>query len=263
VNAAPAIRIRGLSAVIDGREILHGIDAEVPHGACVSVIGPNGAGKTTLLRCLLRLVNEWSGSIEIDGRCLGSCRQRELALVLSYVPQADGRSYPFTVREFVAMSRYPHQGAFAAPGEADRQAVGRALDLTGMAGLADRLMDTLSGGERQEALIAAALAQEARILLLDEPTAFMDYRHQVRIREILRQVRTETGAAIVMVTHDANAAIGASDAVLALRDGAVTWSGSAERLADPAVLRTIYGIDFLLTAHPGSGRPLAVPREAT
>ncbi len=258
---APVVEVRDFTFAIEGHRILDGVSMAAGEGRHLSVVGPNGAGKTTLLKCLLRVLAGGSGEIRVAGRRLEDYTQLELARVVSYVPQPGGGAFPFTVGEFVGMSRYAHLGPFGSLRSEDRRAVERSLALTGMTGFVDRQMATLSGGERQEVLIAAALAQDARVMLLDEPTAFLDYRHQVSIRSILRQVRA-AGTSIIAVTHDVNSALLAGDEVLALREGRVVHSGPAAGLGDPEVLRGIYGIDFAVSENPATGRVTVAPREA-
>jgi iron complex transport system ATP-binding protein len=157
------------------------------------------------------------------------------------------------------MARYAYEEPFAGQRPEDRRAVDDALELTGLTPLADRSLATLSGGERQQAFIAAALAQRARALLLDEPTAFLDYRHQVRVHAILRSIRQETRTTICIVTHDLNEAVAVADRVLALREGQVAFAGTCDELLDPAVLRDIYDVEFTLVDRGEGLRPLVVP----
>jgi iron complex transport system ATP-binding protein len=175
------------------------------------------------------------------------------------VPQADGRSFPFTVKEFVMMGRYPHLSPFSSFRKHDREVVQDVLALTGSADFADRDMNTLSGGERQKVLIAGALAQEARILLLDEPTTFLDPRHQSEIHMLLQRLNRSHRITIVAVTHDINSAAQWSDRILALRNGSVHYLGSAEALMTNAVLAAVYDKTFLFVNHPQTGRPVVLP----
>jgi len=256
---APLLEVRDLGLTVEGRPLLDGVSFAVEPGQALAVVGPNGAGKTTLLRCLLHIHESWSGTIRLAGRSLRELRPRQRARALSYVPQLDGRSLPFRVRELVRMARYAYQEPFAGQRPEDRRAVDDALEITGLTPLADRSLATLSGGERQQAFIAAALAQRARALLLDEPTAFLDYQHQVRVHAILRSIRQETRTTICIVTHDLNEAVAVADRVLALRDGRVAFAGSCDELLDPAVLRDIYDVEFTLVDRGAALRPLIVP----
>ncbi len=257
----PLIEVRDLSMDVGSARLLDKLSFTVADGASLAVLGPNGAGKTTLLRCLLRIHQGWTGEIRIQGREIRELRQRQLARRLSYVPQLEGRHFPFTVRNFVAMSRYPHRDAFGGSTAGDRKAVDRALDLTDLRALADGSMEVLSGGERQQVLIAAALAQEAHILLLDEPTAFLDYRHRVRIHEILATIRAETGTTTVLVTHDLNEALAVSTEALALRDGKRVFLGPVSGLLDPAVPSKIFDVSFEVIDRGEDAPAILVPGE--
>ena len=255
------ISIRDYSFSAGGKRILQDVSLTVAAGEFLSIIGPNGAGKTTLLKCLVRINTGGSGGILLGGRPLESYTQRALARLVGYVPQSDGRSLPFTVEEFVRMSRYPYLGPFAAYGPDDDRAMRGALELTGMAHLSGRLLDTLSGGERQTVLIAAALAQETPILLLDEPTAFLDPRHVADIHRILRRINHERGVTVVAVTHDINGAALLSDRIAILREGSATFTGSPREVMRDEVLSPVYGKPFLFVNHPKTGLPLIVPEE--
>ena len=203
----PALEIQALSFSVRGEDILRDVSVRMHAGEHWSIIGANGAGKSTLLKCLLRIHTGWRGRVSMFGRPLESYSQRELARRIAYVPQAGGgQRYPFTVRQFVMMGRYAYSGPFGSAHRGDADAVGTALTRAGVTALAERSMDTLSGGERQKVLIAASLAQGGDILLLDEPTAFLDYRHQAEVSDILRTINTRYGATIVRVTHDVNGA---------------------------------------------------------
>jgi len=243
-----------------GQEILHGLDLQVPAGQVLAVVGPNGAGKSTLLRAVAGLVPRTGGSILLAGRPVERYGRRALARVLAYVPQSDGREVPFSVRAFVEMGRYPHLGRWGSLTASDLDAVRWALDVTETAQLAERTLDSLSGGERQRVVIAGALAQGGSILLLDEPTSFLDYRHQVQILALLGRLHREAGMTVVVVTHDLNSSLAAANAVLALGEGRATFHGPPRDLLTTGTLRTIYGTEFLLAARPGAELPLVVPR---
>lgn len=257
--AEMAIEVRGFSFRLGRKEILRDISFEVRRGEYLSIIGPNGAGKTTLLKCLDRILAGGSGEIRVAGRPLASYHQRELARRLSYVPQADGRQFPFTAEQFVLMGRYPYLSPFSSIGPEDRRAVHEALEQTGTLEFADRLLGTLSGGERQKVYIAAALAQGAETLLLDEPTTFLDYRHQTEIRDVLVRANRESKVTMVAVTHDVNRAVLDSDRILALVEGRLVFCGRPEELMTPEVLARIYQTSLVLVEHPSTGLPVIVP----
>lgn len=261
--AAPLIEARSLGFAVEGTPLLEDVSFALPRGEALAILGPNGAGKTTLLRCLLHIHRGHRGEIRVAGRPLASLRPRERARLLSYVPQLEGRSVPFTVREFVEMGRYAYLEPFAGLRPEDRAAVERALDLTGMTAFTARPLATLSGGERQQVYVAAALAQEAEALVLDEPTAFLDYGHRVRIHEILGAVRAEARTSIVLVTHDVNEAVAVADRALALRQGRVAFEGCAAELLDPALLESVYGVPFALVPREAGAPPLVVPAAPT
>ncbi len=254
-----ALAIADLRVHAGDRAVLDGVTLTAGEGEHISVVGPHGAGKTTLLRCLIRACRPASGSIRVFGKDLGAYKPKELARLVGYVPQGDRSLAPFTVREFVMMGRYPYLRAFSPPASSDRDAVERALADTGMEPFAERAMPTLSGGECQKAFIAAALAQEPRILLLDEPTTFLDPGYQDEVARLLTRVTRERGATVVAVTHDINAAALASARIFALGAGTVVYAGSARAFMDNAVLARVYGREFLLAPHPRTGTPLIVP----
>ncbi len=258
----PALVVSNLTFRRGKRRVLTDVSFEMRQGETVSVIGPNGAGKTTLLKCLLRMLPAYSGEVRLMGRPLESLRQKELARLVAYVPQAEELTVPFTVEEFVLLARFPHLSPFSTLREADRAAAREAMELTDLAPLASRRMDALSGGERQRAYFAAALAQETPLLFLDEPTAFLDYRHQDEIREVLALARARVAGSlsVLSVTHDVNRAAVESDRILALSEGRIVFDGPPESLMCPDVLGSIYGGSFITVPHPGTGPPMVVPR---
>jgi iron complex transport system ATP-binding protein len=253
------IRVEGLGVRLGEAEILRNITISVGRGEFLSVIGPNGAGKSTLLRCLDGIIEPTAGEVTIDDRRLADYDRRELARTVSFVPQPDGSVLDFTVRSFVEMGRYPYLRAWAALTRADKAAVDEAMVLTETAYLADRSLASLSGGERQRASIAAALAQGGSILLLDEPTSFLDYRHQVQILDLVDRLHREKKLTVVAVTHDLNSTVAFSESVLALKDGRVARIGPPGELLDEKVLAEIYGADFRLVAGGHGGLPLVLP----
>ena len=239
--------------------ILDRVSFAAREGEYLAIIGPNGAGKTTLLRCLDRIYTDGEGTILLNGKRLEGYSRRTLSKIVSYVPQADGRYFPFTVKEFVMMGRYPHLSPFSSFKKEDRTVVQEVLGLTGSADCAERNLNTLSGGERQKVFIAAALAQEGQILLLDEPTTFLDPKHQSEINSLLRRLNRKFGITIIAVTHDINSAAQWSDSVLALRNGRTHYLGSAEQVMNNQVVQGVYDKSFLFVKHPQTGRPVIIP----
>ncbi len=254
-----ALEVERYSLRLGERQVLRDVSFSVARGQWAAIIGPNGAGKTTLLKSLNRILRGGQGGIRIAGAPLDSYRQVDLARRVSYVPQTEGRTAPFTVREMVEMARYPHLGPLAPVRPEDRAAIEHALKETGMASFAERPMDALSGGERQKALLAAALAQQAEILLLDEPTAFLDPSQQSDVLAVLGRVHREKSVTIVSVTHDLNEALTHADRVIALRDGAIVFDGTPAALVQNGALKKIYDHEFVIGTHPKTGQPVLFP----
>ena len=258
----PLVEIRDLSFAFGRTSVFRSVSLSVEEGDYVAVIGPNGAGKTTLLKHINRLLSPSGGALQVAGRPVASYPRRELARLIGYVPQAEGRRWPFSVREFVLMGRYPYLSPFTPISRSDRAVADEMLALTETTTFADRGMEALSGGERQRVLIAAALAQQARLLLLDEPATFLDPHHQAHVLRVLRRVNREQGVTIVSVTHDINTAALNSRSIVALRAGEVVFRGSPESVMDNEVLERVYGMSFHFTTHPVTGQRVVVPEAA-
>lgn len=248
-----------VSVSLDGKPIVRNVSFTLSAGASMAVIGPNGAGKSTLLKCLLRLIAPDKGSVRLFDKDIRDYDRRALARTVGYVPQAGTGSMPFTVEEFVLMARYPYLSPFSPFTRTDRDAARDAMDRADVTVFAGRMLHTLSGGERQKVYIAAALAQEPRVMLLDEATAFLDYRHQVEILELIARLRHEIGLTVVSVTHDLNQGVLDCDAVLALKGGAVVYAGPPDALLKDGCLEGIYDTPFRLLGEPGSGAVYVVP----
>ena len=255
--------VRDVSLRRAERRVLHAVSLSLGKGERLALVGPNGAGKTTLLKCLNRILTGWSGSITLAGRDLAAYGHRELARWMAYVPQAGVQTSPFSVEAFVLMGRYPYQGFLARQDKRDRRAVDEALDLTDTAFLRDRPLHALSGGERQRVILAAALAQEARILLLDEPTVFLDPRHEAAFCAVLTRVHRERDLTMITATHDLNRAVLMHDHVVALKEGRVLFSGPPASFMTRATLQEVYDNPFLLTTHPDTGHPMVLPEVTT
>jgi iron complex transport system ATP-binding protein len=255
----PRLETRDLKVRLGETDVLNGVSLRAGADELVAIIGPNGAGKSTLLRALDGLQTVNGGVVEVDGRLVSDLKRRELARLISYVPQNDVPADGYTVRAFVEMGRYPHLAAWSALTGDDRRAVDEALDLTETHHLAARSMKTLSGGERQRVWIAAALAQGGTILLLDEPTSFLDYRHQVQVLDLRERLYAEEGYTVVAVTHDLNGLVADADTVIGLVEGRVEFAGPPRELFHAASLERIYGNDFFLVAGGRHGLPLVMP----
>ena len=235
---------------IGDRKILSGIDLQLSARECLAVVGPNGAGKTTLLRLMAGLLSPTAGELLCGSRPYAELGQRELARQIAYVPQSRPLRVPLTVRQLVQLGRYPYLSAFRlAPSRNDYQVVRRSLAVAGMADLADRQLETLSGGERQSAYIAAALAQEAAILVLDEPTTYLDPRHQREVAALLLRLKAEEGLGILVATHDLNFASLIADRMVALKEGAMAACGRPAELLKPERLEEIFDAPFSVVRH--------------
>ena len=240
--------------------VLRGVDLELQPGELLGIIGPNGGGKTTLLNLLAATIAPTAGSIELFGRPASAYTSRERARLAAMVPQETAVAFAFRVEEIVLMGRAPHLGRWRFEGRADLAAAREALELTGIADLAGRRFHELSGGERQRAMIAKALAQESRLLLLDEPTAFLDLRRQVEIYELIRGLAAERGLAVLAVSHDINLAALFCDRLAVLCGGRIEAAGPPEEVLQAERLSRVYGVRVELAAHPERpGAPLVFP----
>ncbi|MDD5309559.1 MAG: ABC transporter ATP-binding protein [Deltaproteobacteria bacterium] len=254
-----AIEIRDLTLMLGKKTVLGGISLDVPLGSHVAVIGPNGAGKTTLLKCLMGIYRPTGGGIRLFGRPLGDHSRRALARTVSFVPQSDELSSSLSVDDFVLMGRYPYLDPLAPATAADRNAVDDALRLTDIVPLRHRALDSLSGGERQRALVAAVIAQGAKVMLLDEPTGSLDPRHKAEILGLIEHLRRTLNLTIVTVTHDINEAALWSDRVVALKQGRVVFSGDGWNLMCGGVLEEVYEKRFVFAAQPDTGALFVAP----
>jgi iron complex transport system ATP-binding protein len=239
-----SFKIQNLSIAYAEKQVLKDVSLEIQPGDFLSIIGPNGAGKSTLLKCLCGILNGWTGNIQLHGKPLAKFSARERAQLISYVPQTVTHRLPFSVEEFVAMGRYPHLSPFSTLSSSDREQIEYALETVGMQDFRERQMDTLSGGERQMVMIAAALAQGGKTLVLDEPITFLDYRHQVDVMQTLQQLNREKGFTVITVNHDLHSALHFSTKLTALKNGAQIRTGSPQDFRDENFLQELYGTPF-------------------
>ena len=241
-----------------GSPVVSGVSIAIGRGTLWSVLGPNGSGKSTLLRTVLGLLRPLQGEVRLFGTAVGRWERRALARRVAWVPQSFDGDPGFTGLELVLMGRAPHQGAWGLPGAKDLAVAHAALAELGVPALAGRIVSRLSGGERRLLLVARALAQEPDLLLLDEPTAFLDLQHQAQVLERVR-ARVRAGLAAVAVLHDPNLAAAFSDAALLLRDGRVLGQGASSGLLDAERLGALYGLG-LSEARTEEGHRLFAPR---
>ena len=255
------ITVKNLSLTIAKTPILRDISFSVAEGEYVSLIGPNGAGKTTLLRCLLGVHGDYLGEIYLKGRLSRSYTHRERALAVSYVPQTQDTGFPLTVHDFIMQGRYPHLKPLSPPSPEDIEQVEDALEVTATSVFRDRKLRTLSGGERQKVYIAAALAQGPPLILLDEPTAFLDYHHQADILRLLKKINTEHRTTVLTVNHDLNSAARWSDRLIAIKDGTVAFDGPPDELLEPEKLEALFETRFRLVKEPEQPLPLVIAHD--
>ena len=237
------------------------VSFSVAFGEVVGVVGPNGSGKSSLLKLLAGLLRPQSGSIRLIGQAINGLTPLAIARTLAMVPQEQHLIFPFTVAETVLMGRFPHRQAgwwslgMEVERSEDLSAAHQAMVETDIVDLADRLLSDLSGGERQRVMIARALAQEPRILLLDEPTAFLDLNHQIELCSLIQRLAKERPLTVVLVSHDLNVASLLCDRILIMKDGKICAQGTPAETIRPEVLRAVYGCDVVVDSHPQRGVP--------
>jgi iron complex transport system ATP-binding protein len=257
VSGDPWIAVRGLEQRAGGRTILGPLDLDVRRGECLAVVGPNGAGKTTLLRTLAGLLRPYRGELRLEGRLFAGFARRQLARRIAYVPQIRPSRVPLKVEEVVLLGRYPHLSSLQlAPRAADFAAVEAALAAAGIGALRGRAVDALSGGERQAVFIASALAQEADLLVLDEPTIHLDALHQRDLVALLLRLKAATERTVVLATHDLNLASLLGDRLLGLREGKVIAVGRPAEIIEPETLDRLFSARFEIVR--AGARPVTV-----
>lgn len=254
------LEARDLRAAYDGQDVLHDLTLAVLPGQVLGVIGPNGAGKTTLLRALAGLLAPSRGAVLVGGRDVTALGDRERARALGLVPQIETQAWPVTVYRLVSMGRAAHRGWLMPLTEDDHRVVDEALERMALSALRERPVTTLSGGERQRALIARALAQQPRVLLLDEPTAHLDLRYQATILALVRElVQSDDGLAVVISLHDLNLAALFADRLALLAEGRLQRVGPPRDVLTASLLSEVYGVEIVVGQHPVHGTPLIAP----
>ena len=241
------------------RTVVREVDLALPDGKVTAIVGANACGKSTLLRGLARLVAPQGGAALLDGHDVHRLPTREVARQVGLLPQSPLVPEGVTVADLVARGRHPHQGLWRRWSSADEAAVTEALALTGTSDLADRPVDELSGGQRQRVWLAVALAQETGLLLLDEPTTYLDLAHQVAVLDLLRELNRTRGTTLVMVLHDLGLAARYADHVVALRDGRVHAAGPPHEVVTEETVHAVLGLECRVVPDPVAGTPLIVP----
>lgn len=231
-----------LSVLYGRRKALTDFSLSMEKGEIRALVGPNGSGKSTALQALAGLITPSSGKAQIEGTAVAAMSRRAIAKKLAFLPQQPAAPDEMTVAQLVRQGRFPHVGLFRSYGRKDEEAIEWALESTGLARFADRTLQELSGGERQRAWISAALAQEADILLLDEPTSFLDIGYQVEVLDLVHRLSRERGVTILMAIHDINQAIAVSDRISLLEKGALRFDGAPRALAESGLIERIFRV---------------------
>jgi iron complex transport system ATP-binding protein len=235
------------------------LSIDVPDGRVSVLIGPNGSGKSTLLRALARLLKPKDGAVVLDGKQIQDYSTKEVARRLAILPQTLVAPEAITVEELVAYGRFPQRRSIAGLRDEDRDAIEWAMHVTNTIGVRDRPVDQLSGGQRQRAWIALVLAQGTDLILLDEPTTFLDIAYQLEVLELLKHLNEFAGKTVVMVLHDINMACEYAHRLFALRDGKMVAEGDPQEVLTADLIRTVFGIDAHIVYHPTSGSPMCIP----
>ncbi|GAB2876366.1 ABC transporter ATP-binding protein [Streptomyces mayteni] len=258
-SAAHALAAENLTLGYGDRVVVSALDLTVPPGGITAIVGANACGKSTLLRSMSRLLAPRAGRVVLDGRAVHRLPAKELARTLGLLPQSPVAPEGITVLDLVGRGRHPHQGVFSRWHERDDAAVASALEATGTADLADRAVDELSGGQRQRVWIAMALAQQTDLLLLDEPTTFLDVSHQVEVLDLLTDLNRTRGTTIVMVLHDLNLAARYAHHLVALAAGRLHAAGPPAEVLTEETVRAVFGLASRVIVDPVSGSPLMLP----
>ena len=257
------LQTSGLRLKYDQRTVIAGLSVEIPEGKVTMIVGANACGKSTLLRGLARLLKPAAGMVTLDERDIHRRPAREVARTLGLLPQHPTAPDGITVRDLVGRGRYPHQGFFR-PGPAggspdDGRAVQQAMAATETLDLADRNVDELSGGQRQRVWIAMALAQETEVLLLDEPTTYLDLAHQVEVLDLITDLNRQRSTTVAIVLHDLNLAARYADHIIAMKNGRIAAEGAARAVVTEELVREVFGLESRVLPDPVSGAPLIIP----
>lgn len=258
-TTAPGLSTEALTVGYEQRIISENLNVRIPDGSFTVIVGPNACGKSTLLRALARLVRPRSGQVLLDGKSVASLPAKELARRLGLLPQSSIAPDGITVADLVARGRYPHQKLLRQWSAQDEAAVAEAMRATGITPLSGRLVDELSGGQRQRAWVAMVLAQQTPLLLLDEPTTFLDIAHQIELLELCRDLNQDKGHTLVAVLHDLNHASRYANNIIAMKDGAVVAEGAPSDVITEALVEDVFGLPCRIIEDPVSGTPLVVP----
>jgi iron complex transport system ATP-binding protein len=258
-NARVRLAAEGVTLAYDESVVVRDLDLELTEGSFTAIVGPNGCGKSTLLRALGRLMRPTTGQVLLDGRAIARTPTREVATVLGLLPQTPVAPDGLTVADLVARGRHPHQSWLRQWSGDDESVVAEALAWTDLAELADRPVDALSGGQRQRAWISMALAQGTDLLLLDEPTTYLDLSHQIDVLELVGRLHAERGRTVVLVLHDLNLAARYAQRLVAMQDGVLVASGTPEEVLTESLLADVFDLEARVLPDPVTGTPMVVP----
>ncbi|WP_182546112.1 ABC transporter ATP-binding protein [Halosaccharopolyspora lacisalsi] len=258
-RASTRLHARDLRLAYGERVVVDGLDIDVVDGTITGVIGPNGCGKSTLLRALGRLLQPKQGQVLLDGKRIHKMSTKEVARVLGLLPQSPAAPEGLSVADLVARGRHPHQAWYRQWSGGDENAVAEALEMTGILDLAERGVDELSGGQRQRAWLSMALAQGTDLLLLDEPTTYLDLSHQVDVLDLIGRLHDDSGRTVVMVLHDLNLAARYADRLVAMKDGAVVAEGLPHEVLTESLLAEVFDLKARVIDDPVTGTPMVVP----
>ncbi|MBF6101670.1 ABC transporter ATP-binding protein [Nocardia cyriacigeorgica] len=242
-----------------GRTISEDLSADIPDGSFTVIIGPNACGKSTLLRALARLLAPESGTVLLDGKAISSYPAKEVARRIGLLPQTSTAPDGIRVADLVARGRYPHQSLLRQWSQADAEAVATAMAATGVTELSARSVDELSGGQRQRVWIAMVLAQDTPVILLDEPTTYLDIAHQIQLLDLCRTLNRESGRTVVAVLHDLNHAFRYADHLIAMRDGQIRAVGPPGEIVTADLVRSVFDLGCRVIEDPETGAPLVIP----
>lgn len=257
--AAPAISTDRLSLAYADASVTADLDIALARGQVTAIVGPNGCGKSTILRGLARLLRPSTGAVYLHGQDIQRLPVKALARQLTSLPQSPEIPSGVTVWDLVGYGRFPHQGLLRSRSTSDLESMEWAVEVTGLQPLRDRAVDTLSGGERQRAWIAMALAQKTDVLLLDEPTTFLDIHYQIDVLSLVRRLNHEHGITVGWVLHDLNQAAAYSDRIIMLRQGRVVVEGPPHQVMTPTAIKEVFGIDCCVIDHPLGNTPICLP----